>query len=132
MPRRILIVEDEEALAKSFDEFITFMGYDVTVAANGYDALEKVIGGEFDLITMDIKMPRMGGLEATELIRFRYDISTPIIVISGYDDKYEKELRTLRVKHILHKPVDLTELKETIEKILGNDREEQEDVEPDS
>ena len=120
-PRRILIVEDEVDLAESFQAGLREAGYEVTIASDGYDALEQVASGTFDLITMDLRMPRLGGIQATELIRMRR-ISTPIIVISGYVANFEDELRQLQVRCILYKPIGLKTLIETVRRVLEEDR----------
>ena len=119
MPKSILIVEDDEELAKSFEEFLGREGYDVARAADGYDALEKVASGSYNLITMDLKMPRMGGIQATELLRVRR-VSTPVIVISAWVREFEEKLGELDVRHILRKPVGLDELLEAVQDSIGD------------
>ncbi len=113
MTKRILVVEDDKGTAQTFGEFLTESGYDVTVVLDGYDALEKVVSGSYDLITMDLKMPRLGGIQATELIRLRR-VSTPVIVISGFVPDFQDKLAQLGIRHVLQKPVDLKDLLETV------------------
>lgn len=123
MQYRILVVEDEETLAATYAEAFTSVGYEVTIAGDGYDALEKVIAGSFDLITMDLKLPRLNGIRASELIMHRR-IPTPIIVISGYVPEHATDLERLGIHHVLHKPVDLDVLLDTVAKAIAEGREE--------
>lgn len=116
--KRILIVEDEEDQAATFAEILAAAGYEVTIAADGFDALEKTVAGEFDLITMDLRMPRLGGIGAMELLRHRR-APVPVIVISGYLSAHEEELERMGVRYALQKPVDLEELLATVRRALA-------------
>ena len=114
--KRVLVVEDDEDTAGVFAEFLSESGYSVDVAVDGYDALQKVASGDYDVITMDLKMPRLGGVKATELIRLRR-ARTPVIVVSGYVPQFLPELERLKVPRILHKPIELATLLRTIKEL---------------
>ena len=66
-------------------------GADVSVAKNGKEALKKVKKIKFDIILMDIQMPEMDGLEATENIRRKLHLNTPIIALTANALKDDKE-----------------------------------------
>lgn len=66
---RILVVEDQEANAILAKVLLQHMGHDVELAANGVEALNKLMQRKFDVVLMDLEMPLMGGLEATRRIR---------------------------------------------------------------
>ena len=111
--KKILVVDDVKEFVDILKEFLEDNGYSVTIVENGFDALSEVLIGQYDLITMDLEMPGLSGLEATELIRLKHHILTPVIVISAYlATENERELRALGVEHFIHKPVDLDLLKE--------------------
>ena len=112
-----MIVEDDKGTAETFGEFLTESGYDVTVVLDGYDALEKVVSGSYDVITMDLKMPRLGGIQATELIRLRR-VATPVVVISAYVPNFQSKLEQLNIRHVLHKPVGLQDLLDTVKRAI--------------
>lgn len=118
---RILVVEDEDDTARLFEEIMVSAGYEVSIAEDGYDALEKIASGTYDLITMDLKMPRMDGLQATELIRMDRR-HTPIIIISGFVPAFSERLRDpkLQIQHILHKPVTMEDLLAKVRSTLEN------------
>lgn len=68
-PKRVLLAEDTPINQTLQTILLNRMGYEVTIANNGLEAVEAFRGGEFDLILMDIQMPEMGGLEAAQIIR---------------------------------------------------------------
>ncbi len=69
MPLQILLVEDNDTNLTFMRMLMEQMGYEMEVARNGIEAVEKVRFATFDLILMDIQMPKMNGLEATKVIR---------------------------------------------------------------
>ena len=78
-------------------------------------------GDAYDLITMDLVMPGMGGIDATELMRLKHGIHTPVIVISGQLNQERCDrLRALGVEHIVAKPFDLTTLKTIVDSALAS------------
>ncbi len=69
IPRRILIVDDEENFRHMLSVILIKEGYEVETASNGEEALQKVIGSPFDQVLCDIRMPRMDGLELLREMR---------------------------------------------------------------
>jgi len=65
----ILVVDDESAIRKALREILEFEDYVVTEAENGIDAIIKVKQKKFDVVILDIKMPKMDGIEALERIQ---------------------------------------------------------------
>jgi two-component system response regulator AtoC len=82
LPKRVLVVDDEEVVRKVLSALLTKHGYQVDTAANGQEALAKVAGGFFDHILIDLSMPIMDGLD---LLRALQEIESNSIrtVISG-------------------------------------------------
>lgn len=114
-----MIIDDEKEVLEILEEFLSSMGYEVTTVDNGFDALAEVLAGAYDLITMDLHMPGLSGLKATELIRLEHRIPTPVIVISGFlTPEKEEKLKELGVSLFIHKPVDLEHLEKCIDTVL--------------
>jgi len=102
---KVLVVDDDPVVGKSFDRVLSSKGYVVTSVENAHDALERLRDGEFDLVVTDIKMPGMDGLELAETVKARRPW-TPVLIITGYGtDEDEKRARAAGVTAFLHKPL---------------------------
>jgi len=117
--RRILIVDDEESIRYLYKEELEEEGFVVEVAKNGEEALEKLPFFMPDLITLDIKMPVMDGIETLKRIR-EIDREIPIILCSAYGE-YESDMSTWAADAYVVKCADLTELKEVTTLFLEKD-----------
>ena len=81
---KILIIEDEEILLELIQRRLTQEGYQVDVARDGQEGLEKLKENKPDIVLLDIIMPRMGGFEVMEEIKKDKDLKgIPIIIISN-------------------------------------------------
>src|SRR3989338_1274153 len=99
--RRILIVDDEEILTKTFSMLLERSGYEVYVAKNGQDALAMTAEEPFDLVICDIRMPGLNGVETLKAIRSGGGANStnemPVIFITGFaDEKTEQEANDLK------------------------------------
>lgn len=112
---KILVVDDEQSIIDSMSMVLQSEGHDVDGCLNGQCALQKVLGTEYDLILLDIKMPRMDGMEVLEKIM---DINKDLVVImiSGHGTiETAVEATKKGAYDFLQKPLpDLHELKLTI------------------
>ena len=117
--KRIMVVDDEENIRLLYQEELEEEGYTVDVAANGQEALDKLTSFVPDLITLDIKMPGMDGVETLRRIR-EIQRDLPVILCSAYGE-YKQDLTTWASDAYVIKTSDLTELKETIRTLLSRD-----------
>ncbi len=117
--QHILVVEDDPALSDAFSIVLRKEGYEVVVAFNGKEALQKVEGAMPDLILLDLLMPIMGGKEFLEKFNNTNDI--PVIVLSNLDTRSDiQEVLDLGASRYMLKawasPNELVKLvKETLE-----------------
>ena len=84
----ILIVEDEQNLARFLELELTHEGYKADIEYDGEPGLEKALNNDFDLIILDLMLPNINGLEICR--RVRQVQSTPIIIITAKSDTYDK------------------------------------------
>ncbi len=83
MNEKILIIEDEEAIQKILSEPLTFAGYHVTTASDGLEGINAFHAQAFDLILLDIMLPKIDGYTVCEMIRRESQI--PIILLTALD-----------------------------------------------
>lgn len=88
--KKILIVEDEKNIAELLAVNLMLAGYAYEVAYDGEEGLNKALSGEFDLILLDIMLPKMNGFEVCTRIRRR--LSTPIIMVTAREEEKDKIL----------------------------------------
>lgn len=115
--KKILIVDDEESIRFLYKEELEEEGFIVECAKNGEEALEKLSAFQPDLISLDIKMPVMDGIEALKRIREK-ERHLPIILCSAYGE-YKQDLTTWASDAYVVKCADLTNFKSIIRKLLG-------------
>lgn len=87
MPK-ILIVDDEKMIRNVVKEYAEFEGYETAEAENGMEAVEMCRKEDFDMIVMDIMMPRLDGYSAVKEIR--KTSQTPVIMLSARGEEYDK------------------------------------------
>lgn len=85
---KILIVDDEENIRAGLREYAEFEGHTVSEAVDGMDAVNKCKKEDFDLIIMDVMMPRLDGFSACKEIRKTKDI--PVLMLSARGEEYDK------------------------------------------
>lgn len=85
---KILIVDDEDAIRTGFKEYAEFIGYEVAEACNGMEAVEICRSQDFDVIIMDVMMPKMDGFTACKEIKKFKDI--PVLMLSARSEEYDK------------------------------------------
>jgi DNA-binding response OmpR family regulator len=122
MPSRVLIVEDDTALARVIADNLRFEGYEVEVAADGDHAITQLRLFQPDLVLLDIMLPSRSGFEICSVIRQRGRI--PVIILSARSLKADK-IRGLKLgaDDYLTKPFELDELLARIQAVLRRSRQ---------
>ncbi len=116
-PLKILLVEDNEVNQKIVMAMLKRLGYRSDLAVNGKEALEALENQRYDVILMDIQMPVMDGLQATEAIRARWPPAEQpyIIAITAYAHLYSVEMcLKAGMNDYVIKPFNMQELNNAI------------------
>ena len=88
MPEKLLLIEDEEKLARMVELELQYEGYEVEKAFDGRTGLDKALSGRFDLILLDIMLPALSGMEV--LRRLRKESQVPVIMLTARDTVVDK------------------------------------------
>jgi two-component system OmpR family response regulator len=114
---RLLIIEDETDLREVWAEELGLMGNRVQSAADGVEGWESVQRELFDLVVLDLNLPRQSGLETLRLIR-RHDPHLPVIVVTANTTpEVVRKVIAAGANDILFKPVALSNLTEAIARL---------------
>src|SRR5690349_15908258 len=116
--QQILIIEDDEAIATGLHLNLRLAGHQPSVARDGEEGLAAIERQDFDLVLLDINLPRLNGLEVLQALRAA-DNLVPVIVISARDGEFDK-VAALRLgaDDYMTKPFALSELLARIEAVL--------------
>jgi DNA-binding response OmpR family regulator len=127
-PPRILLVDDEQSLQTLLSYPLRKDGYDVVPATTGQEALERFREGTFDLVVLDVMLPKLDGLEVCKRLRARS--SVPIIMLTAKTEEIDKVLGLeLGADDYITKPFSLREFRSRVRAALrraGMSREREE------
>lgn len=126
----ILLVEDNLVNAKIAEQFLKKMGHNASIANNGKEALDYLSLEYFDLVLMDVEMPQMNGIEATQRIRNgeagETNINIPIIAMTAHAlNEFKLECESSGMNDFVSKPVNFYELGIILKKFNINSRKGQ-------
>jgi DNA-binding response OmpR family regulator len=115
---KILIVEDEPNMRLGLKDNLEFEGYTVELAENGEDGLNKILDNKYDLIILDVMMPKMSGFDVCKNAR-KSGVSTPIILLTAKGEEIDKVLGLeLGADDYVTKPFSVRELIARVKAIL--------------
>ncbi len=122
MRKQILIVDDNEDSCQIFTHLLTKEGYEVTLARDGKDGLQKMAQSRPDLVLLDVMLPGMNGFEVCRTIKsspsFR---AIPILIISaGIDPAIQEQSLNVGAEELLSKPIRGHDLLSKIRKYFNN------------
>ena len=116
---RILVVDDEDPLRTILSSELVSVGYEVSSASDGEEAISMVQNKKFDLVLLDIKMPKVDGFEVLKFIKKGFP-GIKVIMLTGFADlKNAIEAKKNGAEDFVSKPYDLVDLLTTIERVLS-------------
>lgn len=119
MEKRILVVDDDQVVGKSFERVLTNKGYRVDTALSGREAFEKYAGADFDMVFTDLRMPGQDGLEVARRIK-EMNPWLPVVVVTGYGtQEAEEKAKAIGVAEFLQKPLTPSIIEEVAARIMG-------------
>ena len=110
--KRVLVVDDEPSLRKLYERELKKEGYEVLLAEDGVDAVQKAREGRPDLVVLDLRMPKLDGLGTMSRILEENNV-LPVVINTAFSS-YKDSFMSWSADAYLTKSADLTELKEVI------------------
>jgi len=118
--KKVLVAEDSSVIQNLTKKVLQFQNYDIESAKNGEDVISAVKERHYDIILMDIGMPKVDGMECTRQIRAMDDpekANVPIVAITGNAKNYsEEEFKNVGINEYIPKPIDFDHMVEVVKK----------------
>ncbi|MDD5687870.1 MAG: response regulator [Elusimicrobia bacterium] len=120
MQKKILIIDDEKGIQDLFKFLLEPKGFQVFTANDGLEGVEMVKKDSYDVIFLDVHMPRMTGPEALKKIKQMKPNQVVVIFSSSSDPNFtfESEAKQLGAYTCIYKPVDISEILDIIDKAI--------------
>ena len=117
--RTIMVVEDYDDTRLLLKKGLEGLGYSVLEASNGQEAVDIAAREHLDLILMDLDLPILDGIVATQLIRQQTDLRIPIVAVTAYPMSYTRVKAFAEgCDEYIAKPIDMTELARLVNRYL--------------
>ncbi len=118
MKRRILVVDDDAGVRMMVQTVLERAGYEVSTARDGHEALSLLAAADYDVVLLDVRMPRVGGLDVVdELRRANSPVLAHTYLLSGGDPH---EFADLPVRGVIAKPFDISALLAEAKDCIGH------------
>ncbi len=122
MPKKIMVVDDEESVLELLKAVLENDGYDVITASGGEECLEKLKKVKPDLVLLDMMMPGMSGREVCERIRKdpkTKNLKVIFVTVARFSEMGKDTLSKMSVADYITKPFDNNDLIKRVKKIVG-------------
>ncbi|WP_202707611.1 response regulator [Sporosalibacterium faouarense] len=129
MSKKILVVDDEKNIRMTLSQCLKGENYDVELAVNGEEGLNKLEGNDFDLVLLDIKMPGLTGMEVLKKLRDKGN-NINVIMMTAYGT-IEKAVEAMKLGAIdfLSKPFTPEEIRKLVNDVLGREALNEDELE---
>lgn len=122
MNKQILVIDDDEAIRKSFKLALDGVGYRVDAAESGKIGIREAQKTAYDLIFLDLKMPGLNGVETLRELR-KVHITVPVYIVTAFHKEFFKDLKILTEDgtefELLRKPIGGDEILDLADSVLG-------------
>ncbi len=126
MSKRILVIDDDEAIRKFFLLSLEDTGYQVVTVPSGQKGVQAVEKDKYDLVYLDLKMPGMDGVETLRELR-KIDKEVPVYIITAFHGEFFDRLKDVEKDgmdfEIIHKPIDTVQLMAVTKGVLEGPQE---------
>lgn len=119
--KKILIVDDEKFVTDALEGFFHSRGYKIFKAEDGQECLNLLKSESPDLVLLDIKLPKINGIEVLKLIRKDYP-RIKVIIMTAYDMEYRTAVDNIGCDGFFVKPLLIDELTQEVEKLLSGEK----------
>jgi len=117
MNKRILVVDDDLAIRESLKKLLDGAGYVTSLACDGQEGAASLEGAAFDLLLLDLDLPKVSGFDILEQVSTRHPLM-PVIILTGLRDQCEPGAARI-ADALMEKPPDVSLLLSTIDKLLN-------------
>jgi len=116
--RKVLVVDDDPVVGRSFDRVLEGKGYAVIHASGGEEALERLAREDYDVVYTDIRMPGMSGLDVARRVKASRPW-LPVVIVTGYGtEANEAEAKELGVAAFLRKPLSPEMIEDSVSELM--------------
>lgn len=119
IPKTILIVDDEQFVTDTLEGFFHSKGYKVYKAVDGQACLDIIKNEKLDLVLLDIKLPKVDGIQILKIVRQDYPM-VRVVIMTAYDMEYKTMVDAIGCDAFFIKPILVDELTTKIEELLEN------------
>ena len=119
---KVLIVEDDPLMSRMYEEIFKFEGYEVEIATDGQEGLDKVRTGKPTLILLDIMMPKLNGIQVLEKLKADPETkSIPVVMLTNLGNKHDAEEALLKgaVKYIVKGDFNPKQVTDMVKEIIA-------------
>lgn len=119
---KVLIVEDDPLMSRMYQKIFTFQKYEVEIAGDGQEALDKLLGFKPTIILLDIMMPKMNGLEVLEKLKANPETKDiPVIMLTNLAGQQDAETALSKgaVKYIVKSEHDPKEIADMVDQVVA-------------
>ena len=119
-PRKILIIDDEPSVAKTVKFILDAEGFEASVVFSGEDGLKKIESEKFDLVLLDIMMPKVNGWQVFDELRKKHpDLKVAFLTVIRYSNAVKDKLEKDGLADFITKPFDNEDLVERVKHITS-------------